>query len=549
MRGVELRRAYRVQESLVRYWAEQAVALCTDIEDEELDEYIAPVNAAIRALQNERRIIVIGTAQSGKSTILAGIADVPVIARCPMTDSYLCWRGGHRDGGDDSHARFLPLPWLNGLELVDTAACDGPAREHCEILLQEADAVVAVVDARAPETSPVWEMLAALPEHTLSGCILAITHTDELEGEGAVTLKSTLQRLVAGLKVSPPTYVVHPGNTAGIESLRARLGEVMREPRPLRAAIHGLAVCAIDLVEKQSRILRARYSASLTDRSFISNIDSQIDHFLSKQINEIGTLQESLNKAVTDVLTPVLRSIRFAMGWVLSPTVLLRLELMGVYTDSELYAHIVDRVKSTQEKLDHVFTQTCAGHWRMIKPSMKKTLNFEIGEFPNVDLEEELAELRERLCQDLYEPFASTKLRHSFFRLFVAQAGWMRMCIIFMCFFLTTAGVLGFIGQDMLGIWCVAIALLIWLSGSLAHHRAYRHIAKEVSALTNALRLDMEQAMRPVLERLIVSRVTAYRQLYLKPRQKVARRDDMLKPLQERQKNLLIQLRTLTQRI
>lgn len=546
---MELRRAYRTQESLVRYWAEQAVDLCVDIEDESLEEYAEPVRAAMQALQHDRRIIVIGGEGSGKSTVLAAIAGVPTIARCHMDGLYLCWRSVCRDG-DASHSRFLPLPWLDGLELVDTAACDGPAGEICPALLQGADVVVAVVDARAPEASPVWDILAELPQQALASCLLAITFSDLLQGEGAVTLKSTLQELFTNrLKTPLPTYTLLPGREDGAGALRTRVGEILREPHTLRAAIRGLAERAIDLVDKQSRVLRVRHSASLTDRSFISTIDHEIDNFLSHQMLGIGTHQSNLNNAVMKVIPPVLRKIRSSLGWTLSPTALLRLELMGADTDRSLYRQMEEKVQVMQAEFDKQFTLSCAGHWRHVRPRMKMTLDFEIGEFPEADLEEELAELRKRLCRDLYEPFASTKLRHSFFRLFIAQAGWMRACMVFLCFLLAAGGALGFIGQDLLGFCCVGAAALVWLGGSIGHHLAYRHICKEVTRLTDALRVDMESSMRSVLEQLIVSRVTAYRQLYTKPRQKVARRDDMLKPLQEKQKSIHIQLRTLLPRL
>lgn len=545
MKEVELRRAYRTQESLVRYLAEQAVDLCADIEDESLNEYIEPVQAARRALDFNRRLIVIGTAQSGKSTVLAGVANLPVIARTPMEGHYLCWRYSHRDTIDDTHARYIPLPWLDGLELVDTAACDGPARAACETLLQGADVVIAVIDARAAESSPVWQMLAALPEQVRSCCALAVTHSDELPTEAAVTLKSALQQLAATLRPQPPIFYIQPDKDTGTGALRERVSETLRSAPPLRTAIRWLAERAEALSEKQSRVLRKRYSASLTDRSFISTIDQGIDYFLTRQMGEIDKLQTGLDKAVESVMPRVLHRIRAMMGHTLSPTVLLRLELMGMSTDHELYEQIVAQVKLSQAELDRLFTLNCAGHWRMVKPDMKKTLDFEIGEFPEADLEAELAELRERLCQDLYEPFANIKMRHKFNHLFVAQAGWMHMCMVFLCFLLVAAGTLGFLGQDTAGLCCVAAAALVWLAGSLGNMHAYRRISAEVRELTLQLRSGMKEAMRPVLERLIVSRVTAYRQLYIKPRQKVALRDDMLKPLQEKQKNIFHALRAL----
>lgn len=550
MSVVEIRRAYRKQESLVRYWAEQAVHLCVDIEDESLDGYAEPVRAAMEALQHDRRIIVIGGTGSGKSSVLAGIAGVPVIGRCRMPGLYLCWRSLCRDG-DVSHSRFLPLPWLNGLELVDTSGCTpGPAQDTCRALLQCADVVVAVVDARAPENSPVWELLSDMPAPLLSTCVLAVTHADELSTEAAVGLKSIMQELIqTRLNAAVACYIVNPGDARSMAPLRDHVGATMQEAYVLRTSIRSLVDRAIELVDKQSRVLRVRHSTSQTDNSFISSIDQEIDNFQAYELKELNTHQDSLDAAVQKVIDPVLDTIRYRMGWALSPTALLRLELMGADTDRALYRQMEQAVRAAQEGLDKNFTSLCASHWKTVQPRMKATLDFDIGAFPETDLEQDLSDLRKRLGQDMREPFSSSGLRHRFFHLFIAQAGWMRACMIFLCFLLMAAGVLGFVGQDALGVCCVVAALLVWLGGSVGHHLAYRHICKQVVLLTEDLRKGMAISMRNVLERLTISRVAAYRRLYTKPRQKVARRDSMLKPLQEQQNKIHIQLRTLAPRI
>lgn len=546
-----LRRAYRTQESLVRYWAKQAVDLCRDIEDESLEEYAEPVRAASQALLHDRRIIALGGEKCGKSTMLAALAGTAAIARCPMPaeQPYICWRSICRDG-DATNSRFLPLSYLDGLELVDTAACRGPVADTCRTLLQGADVILAVVDSRSPIESPVWDLLPELAPTQLSGCLLVVSFTDQLGAEASLRLKDTLRELCRNkLGTELPIYPVLPSSESSISVFRARVQETMQTSQVLRGAIRCLAERASDLVDKQSRILLTRHSASQTDNSFLAGIDQEIDNFLSRQMMGLSTHQTNLSNAIMNVLPPLLQMVHASFGRTLSPTTLLRLEYMGADTDRALYHQIEDKVQHMQLEADQQFVMSCAGHWRSVRPRMKKTLECEIGEFPGEDLEAELAELRKRLCRDLYEPFSSTGLRHRFFRLFIAQAGWMRACIIFICFLLVAAGGLGYMGQDMLGICCVATAVLVWLLGSMGQHFAYKHICHNITSITLELQEDMEATMRTVLERLIISRVAAYRRLYTKPRQKVARQDAMLQPLQARQKEIRIQLRSILPRI
>lgn len=547
---MELRRVYRTQEGLVRYWAEQAVGLCHEIEDEQLEEYAEPVRVAQKALRHDRRIIAIGGAGSGKSALLAGLAGTPTIARHKRTGAYVCWRYACQDG-DATCSRFVPLAHLDGLELVDTADCGAAEmRETCTALLQGADVVIGVVDGRSPEASPVWDLLAALPEAGLHACLLAVTHTDMLGAEQGLKLKETLRELSRERVNYPlPPYFVCPGDARGMEAFRMRVQEALQGPQGLRAVIRGLAERAADLVDKQSRILRVRRAASLTDNSFISGIDQEIDNFLSHQLLGLNTHRENMNAALMRVLPPLLQRVRRYFGRGLSPTTLLRLELLGADTDHALYRQMEEEVQNMQLESDRQFALSCAGHWRAVRPRMKKTIACEIGEFPEADLEKDLQDLRQRLCNDLYEPFANTGVRHRLFNLFIAQAGWMRACLIFTCFLLTAGGLLGMAGQNMPAVCCVFSALLVWLGGTVGSQVASRYICREVTAITNELREKMELSMRGVLERLLVSRVAAYRRLYTAPRQKVSRQNEMLEPLQQKQKEIYLQLRTLIPRL
>ena len=535
---------------MISYWAEQAVVLCKDIDDESIEEYAEPVRIALEALQHDRRVIVIGGKGSGKSAVLAGLAEAPVIASYKMEGHYLCWRFTCRDG-DATGSRFLPLPHLAGLELVDTAACDMPAvRETCMMLLQGADAVVGVVHGAAPEGSPVWDMVAALPEAMRAACLIVVTHVDKLGAEAVLRLKETMRELSrkrVGMVL--PLYFASPGESGDMAVLRSRVQEAMQGAHALRATVRSLAERTSDMVEKQGRVLRARETVSRTDSGFIAGIEQEIDYFSAHQMQGLQAHQECMNGAVMRVVPPLLQRIRESFGWALSPTALLRLELMGGDTDKTLYQRMEEEVKHLQTESDRQFAHACASHWSKVRPRMKKTLECEIGDFPEESLAEELRGLRERLCRELYEPFANTNLRHRLFRLFIAQASWMRASMVFICFLLVVAGVFGFIGHDVLGLICVVAAALVWVGGSVYHRLVCGRICDEVAMLIEHLREAMAVSMRGALERLIISRVAAYRRLYTTPRQKVARQDAMLRPLQERQKNIHIQLRSLIPRL
>ena len=535
---------------MVRYWASQAVGLCRDIEDAELEEYAEPVREAEQALQRDRRIVLIGGKQSGKSTLLAAMLGVGAIARHEMEGRYVCWRYTCRDG-DATCSRFLPLPHLDGLELVDTADCaDEGTQEVCLALLQGADVVIGVVDGREPDKSPVWDVLSRVPNQTLSTCLLAVTHTDLLGAAQGLRLKETLRDMChERVRYPLPPYYVCPVDARGVESFCYRVQEALHTSHGLRAVIRSLADRAADLVDKQSRILRVRRTASLTDNSFISGIDQQIDNILSHQMKHIDMHRQSMNDALMQVLPPLLQRVRKYFGRGLSPTTLLRLELLGADTDRALYRQMEEAVQEMQSESDRQFAHMCSRHWNTVRPEMKASIECEIGDFPQEELERDLQDLRKRLCSDMYEPLATTGVRHRLFNLFFAQAGWMQACLVFICFLLTAGGALGFAGLNVPAVCCVVSAALVWLGGTVGSKVACHHICNEVAQITDELREQMKLSMRGVLERLIHSRVAAYRRLYTAPRQKVMRQNEMLEPLQQRQKEIYLHLRTIMPRL
>lgn len=545
-----LNRGFRTQESLARYWAEQAVDLCNDIDDESLVEHIEPVHAAIRGLEKDRRIMVIGGDSCGKSTLLSGIAGAPLIARVPLQRHYVCWRYRSADG-DATCSRFLPYEHLSGLELVDTQSCsDAAVADTVRQLLQGADVVIATVDGRNYAQSPVWSVLNSMPDKMVGECLLAVTFTEKLAAEAALNLKERLRDFCREqLGNTLPLYFVNPTAEQDCEVFAERVQEALRMPDGVRATIRRVLDKGVELVRKQGRVLNARAAVGRTDSGFLAGIEQEIDNFLSHQMLGVKQRCEAYVGSVNATLPLLLGCVRRALGSTLSPVVLMRLEQMGAGTEKCFYRMILDEVTKQQQESDEQFILSCAGHWKSVRPRMKKTLECEIGEFPTESLEVELSELRSRMGRELYEPFKSAGLRNKMADLYKKRIGWMRAFVGFVCLFLFVAGVLGFIGQDEPAIYSVGVAGVIWLVGSLAHLVASRRIRHEVLRLAATLEAPLRSAIAAAVEKLVISRVSAYRRLYTAPRHKVAQQEAMLEPLQKRYSTINIQLSSVFPRI
>ncbi|MBR5888670.1 MAG: hypothetical protein IKY92_01335 [Akkermansia sp.] len=546
-----LKRCYRAQESLVRYWAQQAVELCADIEDEGLNESRESVEQAVDRMADDCRVVVIGADGSGKSQLLAGMVGCPVLARVAPAHHYLRWRYLNT-GGDADHCRYLAEPGIAGLELVSTRGCEQPdVAEAVSPLLPGADAVVAVVDARDVQSSPVWEMLAPLPEDGGPACLVALTHTDALDAEHTVTLSDkvrTLCRERVGRVL--PVYQINPTNPALAAEFGTRVMEAMESSSGgLRAAIREVMRRGSDLLYKQGSVLKARDAVARTDSGFLQGIEQEIDNFQARQMQGVRNCILNYAGAAQRCMPLLLRQLRRSLGWFLSPVALIRLEGYGAASENLYYRLVLDDVALHQEELDKQFVVSCAGHWRSVRPRMKQTLQCEIGEFPGEQLEAELLQLRSRMKSPIYEPFRHLKIRSAFSSLFKCQVDWMRFFVVCLSLSLILAGLLGVLSLDVLAVSSLGMAAFFWLLGSCIHLLVVRKIHALIKTCAEPLHERMMEQMASLVQDMIVSRVAAYRRLYTEPRQKVASYETSLAPLQQRQSEIFRQLRSAAPRV
>lgn len=525
------------------YWAQQTIELCSQLEDESLAECIAPVESAMVALRRDRRVVFIGGKECGKSSLLAAVAGCSVMEKAAWEGEYVCWR--YRcDDGDATCSRFLPEPALEGLELVDTVSCE-TAGKTVAALLPGADVVVAVMDARAVQDSSAWALLADLPAESSSAVIIALTHTDALSAESVVKLGETVRDLCrARLPYMPAACHVSPANAAAVEVFTARVQEVLGASHGVRAAIRRVQEAAESLLYKQGSLLKKREEVMRMDNGFMAAIEQEIDNFLMRQKQGAKKHSGHLADSVLRVKPRLLRSVKRALGFFLSPVTLLRLELFGAGVEKACCRMAQEDACRLQEESDLAFIQTCAEHWKNVRPRMKQTLEFEIGEFPEARLAKELADLRSRLKGSVTKPFLSEQVRRDLSAAFRAPIGWMQGVLYASCVLMGVAGATGYIGQDSIAEAIVLLALLLWCGGSVGHLVVAKRLRGQTEAVCDHLHKVMEQAMEPVTENLVVSRVTAYRNLYTQPRLKVAAREMTLEPLRQTHSKILRSIRT-----
>ena len=535
----------------MRYWAQQAVELCDDIDDESLEESKAAIGQAVERMGRDRRVVLIGATGSGKSELLAGMVGCPVLGRVEPTHHYLRWRYLNNDG-DSEFCRFMAEPALSGMELVNTRGCEQPAvAEAVAPLLPAADVVIAVVDAREAQVSPVWELMAPLPEEGGPACLVALTHTDALDAEHTVKLGELIRGLCRErLGRVLPVYQINPTNAALAAEFGDKVVQAMESSSGgLRAAIRETMKCGSDLLYKQGSVLKARDAVARTDSGFLQGIEQEIDNFQTRQMQGVRNCVLNYAAAAQRSMPKLIQHLRRSLGWFLSPAVLVRLESYGPASENLYYRLVLDDVAGQQEELDKQFVVSCSSHWRSVRPRMKQTLQCEIGDFPSDALESELEQLRTRLRRTLYDPFRYLKIRTAFASLFKCQVDWMRMMVVCFCLSLILAGILGFLAFEDMAFLLLGVAAFFWMLGSLIHFLVVRKICALVRTHAEPLYESLTEHLADMVQDMIVSRVAAYRRLYTEPRQRVAAYETSLAPLQQRQSEIFRQLRSAAPRV
>ncbi len=546
-----LKRSYRVQESLVRYWAQQAREMYAIIGDDEMQPLLEAVEQSLAAMEGDRRIIVMGGADCGKTSLLSYISGLPVIRGGRQQESpYLRWRYGNNDG-DAARSRFLPLPELKGIEFVDTGDCSEPeVQEELLRLLPGSDAAIVVADARQGGASPAWEVLQQLPINAVANVLVALTFTDHIGAEAALDLAARIREMCRQhLRLVVLVCSVNPTSEQGVETFLTRVQETLDSPEGARRAIRNTLEATGRLMTRQSGIINARTAAMRDETGFLSGIESEIDTFLAHQLDGVEGCAQDYASVPLGVLPKLQRKLRRSFGYVLSPLCLMQLEDMGAGAESSYYRLVCKEIMERQRESDSRFTASCQAHWRSVRPRMKQAIECEINDFPQDVLEAELNRLRRQLEHELYQPFNRLRIRSALDNAFSDQVGWMHTAHMLLCICLVLAGLLGFLGLDTLALCALGAVLVVWVLGAVKHAAVLRRLSGGLEREARTLDSVVQDEMPKLVRELVVSRVGAYRSLYAVASQRVSEYVERLQPLQERHNAILRELRTTAPRI
>lgn len=544
-----IRRNFRRTENIVRYWAARALELCRKIDHDEPSEAEPGVVGALVLLDAPQRIVVIGESGCGKSSLIAGLLGFPCVAAHRSEEPFIRWRFECSDG-DASSSRFLPTRQLERLEIVDTAGSErNQTAEALAPLLASANIVIAVFGGDNPWSPSTWALLSSLPEGSRAVRIVALTHCDRRPPEDVMGIKAQLRALSAKhLGIELPLYQVSPGGHvqgSGLDVFSARVQDALDSPELLRADIRALYAATVRLMDEQASILRRRDQMLRTDSGFLTNIDREIDGFQRRQAESIPAQVQALGH-IAHALVPKLAELVLAnMGPVVTPGRVLHMERMGEWVDEHYYELVRTEVEKRQEAQDRTFLFACRENWDQVRPRMKQKLESDIGDFPEKTLGADLLVLRKELGRLVYKPLNKMGIKNFIAGLGREQTVWMERIIYLVLFFVIIAGVIGTLGHNFMGLVSIGTAAAIWLIGCVILQWEKSRLRQRISEFAAPLQLLVVGYLEEPMRQLLISRVSAYRKLYTKPRLKVARNTEQLAPLLKEHGEIYRALRSL----
>lgn len=542
-----LKRHYRRTQDTVCHLAERSLDLCKDIDNDEPFDQAELVREALARTVQAQRIIAIGEHGVGKSSLLSGLIEEPSIKAVGFETPCLCWRFLRSE--DELPSRYLPNDRLDGLELVDTfGSGNEQAAYSIAALLPTADVVIAVFSGDNIWSAPTWELLGKMPEDAPGIRLIALTHCERYMPDKVMAIKEQARELSRQyLGTELPLYQVSPGANiqgTGLDVFAERIQDALDSADTLQRRITEVYQATVLLMDAQASVLRTRERITRGDSGFLLSIDHEIDNFQNSQEDGIPSQIQSIGHLIQQHVPGLIRNLSRHLGIFITPAGMMNLRRTGEMADRDFFDVLSDEIEKRQEAQDRAFIFACQEHWASVRPRMKQKLDSEIGEFPMVEFQEDLARLRTELRRALYKPINKFGLKTFLVKLCNQQEPWMRRTIYFALLFVIISGTLGSFGQNFFALVSLCLAAGIWFVGSLALLLEKRRIGKRIQTLTEDLPRAINEGLQLPVRQLLVSRVASYRRLYTKPRLKVSRNAEQLAPLVARHSELYKALRS-----
>lgn len=504
-------------------------------------------------------IAVIGRTKSGKSTVLASLANEPAFAAGNFSTPAHRWvydascAGGKKDESVVSTG-FFPCELLLDVELIDTAGLEDPGvMRELPRLLSGVDLVVLALPANEWERSDCWDWLASLSPQILQRMLIALTYADAMGYEDLQMVKdgvrnASSQMLGQELPLFPVTQALPGGRPSpGIDALARRLDGMISAARPQAAVSEAVMAATASLLSEQEKVLRNQERLTRLDAGFLAGIEQEINEMRHRIEVSLPARLDVVCQFVQDCVPRLARKTSRQLGYVLSIGRIGKFRHFAEVIDEWFYELLRIGIEERIEFHNREFLASCRDHWNSVRPRVQEKLDCEIGEFPEETVKNRLDAYRRRLGPALYEPLRSFGVKSCLVKLYAGQERWMRRQIILIFLLLIAAGVLGGLGESLAGLILLACGIGFWVLSAIALIFVRMRLTTQIEDAARELPMVVRDEIQIPLYEAMVSGVVDYRKLYRTLRGMVDIGAEQIAPLLDEHSKMFYKLSAMRQ--
>lgn len=473
------------------------------------------VREALNNTPNKLILGVIGSPQSGKSTFISKLMgwDLPMVAPQNTPNRLFCYDASsslpHNDGN-------LTTTFIADESLIHVDIVEVRQPEQALPLLESCSIILVTLRVSEIESTHIWNLLRELPNALRQQTIILLTHPteNEIDSKDKIT-KELTNKLINLLHVRPRAYLCNLLEESPIPfEITSISRDITYNGYAWGNKLEGLLLQTRQLLDEQDTQLRQLHHIACADSAFIDNLEQELN-MLQEKINlDVSILVGDYTRCIEQSLEVLGRKTVRQLGLLLGLRRSMILHRLDLATHDSYFESVMIEVMRNHERYNkHLLTQ-CEQHWQRFRPIISAQLKHNMGDFHAEDLSLKLQTYTARLGIALYDPFCAFGLKRHIFQTYLLEQAWMIRVFIIMFSICIAGGLFGVLQEHTLGITCLALAVLVWLAGSIFLCMTRRKLAEAVTEAAAPLADKVQEHLAVVLPPLMMNSVADYRRMY-----------------------------------
>lgn len=396
---------------------------------EELDT----LQSLLRDITDPLLFVVVGEVKSGKSSLLNAIfgnefAKVDVL---PATDRIYIFRYGSEEKTTDVSPklseRYLPLPILRDINVVDTPGTNTMVKEHQTMtgdFMPRADVVLFVFSVANPWTQSNWEFLDFLQKTWLKNVIFVLQQIDLREPtEIDVICRHLQDTAMRRLGFIPPIFPVSArkallARTKGLDkerlweesafaALEEQINFIVSESGARMLKLRSVSQATRSVVEDLQRELRGHLDKVSADLAVLARLEGLLQSRREQMLRQVGSLVREVERAYDETGKERAELLGRRLSWLHSFNLIWRPVAGQAELQSQIEMQLRQLMQPQIEKAIRTLETDLRGLWPQLQDLLENQLSTELQKESRQSLPD-FARQRRELSDAIQSAFVNT---------------------------------------------------------------------------------------------------------------------------------------------